>query len=413
MDIRLSDRVNAIKPSPTLAVTNKAAELKAAGRDIIGLGAGEPDFDTPQHIKDAAIAAINNGFTKYTAVDGTAGLKKAIIAKFKRDNNLDYAPNQILVSCGGKQSFFNLALAFINKGDEVIIPAPFWVSYPDMVIIAEGTPVIVKCPEEQRFKITAAQLEAAITPNTKLVVLNSPSNPTGMIYSKQELTELAEVLRRHPQVYIASDDMYEPIRWTDEPFYNIVNVAPDLYDRTFVLNGVSKAYAMTGWRIGYAAGPAKVINAMKNVQSQSTSNPTSISQVAAEAALNGPQDVLQPMIAAFKRRHDLVVHGLNQINGISCLPADGAFYAYASVRPLIRALGLKSCTEFADWLLEKTGVAVVPGDAFGLGGYMRISYATADEVLVDALSRIKAAADLIEGVDAAVASVAADRAAGN
>ena len=412
MDVRLSDRVNAIKPSPTLAVTNKAAELKAAGRDIIGLGAGEPDFDTPQHIKDAAIAAINNGFTKYTAVDGTAGLKKAIIAKFKRDNNLDYAPNQILVSCGGKQSFFNLALAFINKGDEVIIPAPFWVSYPDMVIIAEGTPVIVKCPEEQRFKITAAQLEAAITPNTKLVVLNSPSNPTGMIYSKQELTELAEVLRRHPQVYIASDDMYEPIRWTDEPFYNIVNVAPDLYDRTFVLNGVSKAYAMTGWRIGYAAGPAKVINAMKNVQSQSTSNPTSISQVAAEAALNGPQDVLQPMIAAFKRRHDLVVHGLNQINGISCLPADGAFYAYASVRPLIRALGLKSCTEFADWLLEKTGVAVVPGDAFGLGGYMRISYATADSVLVDALGRIKAAADSIEGVDAAIASVAADRAAG-
>lgn len=412
MDVRLSDRVNAIKPSPTLAVTNKAAELKAAGRDIIGLGAGEPDFDTPQHIKDAAIAAINNGFTKYTAVDGTAGLKKAIIAKFKRDNNLDYAPNQILVSCGGKQSFFNLALAFINKGDEVIIPAPFWVSYPDMVIIAEGTPVIVKCPEEQRFKITAAQLEAAITPNTKLVVLNSPSNPTGMIYSKQELTELAEVLRRHPQVYIASDDMYEPIRWTNEPFYNIVNVAPDLYDRTFVLNGVSKAYAMTGWRIGYAAGPAKIINAMKNVQSQSTSNPTSISQVAAEAALNGPQDVLQPMIEAFKRRHDLVVNGLNQINGISCLPADGAFYAYASVRPLIRALGLKSCTEFADWLLEKTGVAVVPGDAFGLGGYMRISYATADSVLVDALSRIKAAADSIEGVDAAIASVAADRAAG-
>lgn len=413
MDVRLSDRVNAIKPSPTLAVTNKAAELKAAGRDIIGLGAGEPDFDTPQHIKDAAIAAINSGFTKYTAVDGTPSLKKAIIAKFKRDNNLDYAANQILVSCGGKQSFFNLALAFINKGDEVIIPAPFWVSYPDMVIIAEGTPVIVKCPEEQRFKITAAQLEDAITPNTKLVVLNSPSNPTGMIYTKQELTELADVLRRHPQVHIASDDMYEPIRWTDEPFYNIVNVAPDLYDRTFVLNGVSKAYAMTGWRIGYAAGPAKIITAMKNVQSQSTSNPTSISQVAAEAALNGPQDVLEPMIAAFQRRHDLVVKGLNDIKGISCLPADGAFYAYASVRPLIRALGLKSCTEFADWLLEKTGVAVVPGDAFGLGGYMRISYATADEVLVDALNRIKTAADSIDGVDAAIASVATDHAAGN
>ncbi|MEC7121009.1 MAG: pyridoxal phosphate-dependent aminotransferase, partial [Pseudomonadota bacterium] len=342
----------------------------------------------------------------------TAGLKKAIIAKFKRDNNLDYAPNQILVSCGGKQSFFNLALAFINKGDEVIIPAPFWVSYQYMVIIAEGTPVIVKCPEEQRFKITAAQLEAAITPKTKLLVLNSPSNPTGMIYTKEELIALAEVLRRHPQVYIASDDMYEPIRWTGEQFYNIVNVAPDLYDRTFVLNGVSKAYAMTGWRIGYAAGPAKIINAMKNVQSQSTSNPTSISQIAAEAALNGPQDVLQPMIEAFKRRHDLVVNGLNDIHGISCLPADGAFYAYASVRPLIRALGLKSCTEFADWLLEKTGVAVVPGDAFGLGGYMRISYATADDVLVDALNRIKTAVASIDGVDAAIASVAVDRAAG-
>ena len=390
MDVRLSDRVNAIKPSPTLAVTNKAAELKAAGKNVIGLGAGEPDFDTPQHIKDAAIAAINNGFTKYTAVDGTPGLKKAIIAKFKRDNNLDYAANQILVSCGGKQSFFNLALALLNKGDEVIIPAPFWVSYPDMVIIAEGVPVIVKCGEEQRFKITPAQLEAAITDKTRLVVLNSPSN------------------RKYPEVYIASDDMYEPIRWDDE-FYNIATVAPDLYDRTIVLNGVSKAYAMTGWRIGYAAGPAKLIGAMKKIQSQSTSNPTSISQVAAEAALNGPQDVLEPMIEAFKRRHDLVVSGLNDINGISCLPADGAFYAYANIRPLIRAKGLKSCTEFSEWLLEETGVAVVPGDAFGLGGFMRISYATADEVLVDALARIKKAADSIEGVDAAIASIAAEK----
>lgn len=399
-EVTLSDRVNAIKPSPTLAVTNKAAELKAAGQDIIGLAAGEPDFDTPDHIKQAAIDAINNGFTKYTAVDGTPGLKKAIIAKFKRDNNLDYQPNQILVSCGGKQSFFNLALAFINPGDEVIIPAPFWVSYPDMVIIAEGKPVIVECGEDQRFKITAEQLRAAITPRTKLLVLNSPSNPTGMIYTKEELTALADVLREHPQVYVASDDMYEPIRWTGEPFYNIVNVAPDLYDRTFVLNGVSKAYAMTGWRIGYAAGPAKVINAMKNVQSQSTSNPTSISQVAAEAALNGPQDVLQPMIEAFKRRHDLVVAGLNAIQGISCEPADGAFYAYANVKPLIKALGLASCTDFAGWLLEKSGVAVVPGDAFGLGGFMRISYATSDDVLKEALRRIKAAVDTIEGIDA-------------
>ena len=413
MDVRLSDRVNSIKPSPTLAVTNKAAELKAAGHNIIGLGAGEPDFDTPQHIKDAAIAAINNGFTKYTAVDGTPALKRAIIAKFKRDNNLDYAANQILVSCGGKQSFFNLALAFINPGDEVIIPAPYWVSYPDMVLIAEGVPVIVKCGEEQRFKITAEQLEAAITPKTRLLVLNSPSNPTGMIYTKEELEALAEVLRRHPQVYVASDDMYEPIRWSG-PFYNIVNVAPDLYDRTLVLNGVSKAYAMTGWRIGYAAGPASIIKAMTKVQSQSTSNPTSISQVAAEAALNGPQDVLQPMIEAFKRRHDLVVNGLNAINGISCLDADGAFYAYASIRPVIRALGLKSCTEFSEWLLNKTGVAVVPGDAFGLGGYMRISYATADSVLEDALNRIKDAVDSIDpaALNAAIESVAAGQAAG-
>lgn len=399
-EITLSDRVNAIKPSPTLAVTNKAAELKAAGQDIIGLAAGEPDFDTPDHIKRAAIEAINNGFTKYTAVDGTPSLKKAIIAKFKRDNQLDYQPNQILVSCGGKQSFFNLALAFINKGDEVIIPAPYWVSYPDMVILAEGVPVIVKCPEDQRFKITAEQLEAAITPKTRMLVLNSPSNPTGMIYNRAELEALAAVLRRHPQVYIASDDMYEPIRWTGEPFFNIVNVAPDLYDRTIVLNGVSKAYAMTGWRIGYAAGPAKIITAMKNVQSQSTSNPTSISQVAAEAALNGPQDVLQPMIEAFKRRHDLVVSGLNAIHGITCESADGAFYAYANVKPLIKALGLKSCTDFANWLLDASGVAVVPGDAFGLGGFMRISYATDDATLTEALQRIRKAAEGIEGIEA-------------
>jgi aspartate aminotransferase len=396
VDIRLSDRVNAIKPSPTLAVTNKAAELKAAGHNVIGLGAGEPDFDTPQHIKDAAIDAINRGFTKYTAVDGTPGLKQAIIAKLKRDNHLDYAANQILVSCGGKQSFFNLALALLNKGDEVIIPAPYWVSYPDMVIIAEATPVIVKCDEQQRFKITPQQLAAAITEKTRLLVLNSPSNPTGMIYSLEELLALAEVLREHPQVYIASDDMYEPIRWQDE-FYNIATLAPDLYARTIVLNGVSKAYAMTGWRIGYAAGPAKIINAMKKIQSQSTSNPTSISQVAAEAALNGPQDVLKPMVDAFKRRHDLVVQGLNAIPGISCLAADGAFYAYANIRPLIRAKGLSSCTEFSAWLLEEAGVAVVPGDAFGLGGYMRISYATADEVLLDALARIQKAVASIDG----------------
>ncbi len=394
MDIQLSERVLSIKPSPTLAVTNKAAELKAAGKDIIGLGAGEPDFDTPEHIKAAATDAIAKGFTKYTAVDGTPGLKKAIIAKFKRDQGLDYTPNQILVSCGGKQSFFNLSLALLNKGDEVIIPAPFWVSYPDMVIIADGTPVIVECPQSQGYKITAEQLEKAITPKTRLLVLNSPSNPTGMVYSKAELLALAEVLRKHPQVLIATDDMYEHIIWTTEKFENIVTVAPDLYDRTIVLNGVSKAYAMTGWRIGYAAGPVKLINAMKNVQSQSTSNPTSISQVAAEAALNGPQDVLVPMVKAFKERHDYVVSTLNTITGVSCSPADGAFYAFCNVEGAIAKLGLKNDLEFSEHLLNTVGVAVVPGSAFGLDGHMRISYATSMKVLEDALGRIRKA---IEG----------------
>ena len=394
MDIQLSERVLSIKPSPTLAVTNKAAELKAAGRDIIGLGAGEPDFDTPEHIKQAAINAINNGFTKYTAVDGTPSLKKAIIAKFKRDQGLDYAANQILVSSGGKQSFFNMALALFNAGDEVIIPAPFWVSYPDMVLIADGKPVIVECPQSQGYKITPAQIEAAITPKTRMLVLNSPSNPTGMVYSKAELLAIADVLRKHPQVLVATDDMYEHIIWTAEKYENIVSVAPDLYDRTIVLNGVSKAYAMTGWRIGYAAGPVKLINAMKNVQSQSTSNPASISQVAAEAALNGPQDVLVPMVKAFKERHDYVVSTLNSIEGISCSPADGAFYAFANVEGAIAKFGLKNDLEFSEHLLNTVGVAVVPGSAFGLDGHMRISYATAPSVLEDALGRIKKA---IEG----------------
>jgi len=394
VELRLSDRVLSIKPSPTLAVTNRAAELKAAGKDIIGLGAGEPDFDTPEHIKAAAIKAIQDGFTKYTAVDGTAGLKKAIIAKLKRDNGLDYQANQILVSCGGKQSFFNLALAFLNKGDEVIIPAPYWVSYPDMVLIADATPVCIECPQSQNYKITPAQLEAAITPTTKLLVLNSPSNPTGMVYSKDELLALADVLRKHPHVWVATDDMYEHIIWTKEPFVNIVTVAPDLYDRTLVLNGVSKAYAMTGWRIGYAAGQAKVIGAMKNVQSQSTSNPTSVSQVAAEAALNGDQDVLKPMVAAFKERHDYVVGALNQIAGVSCSPADGAFYAFANVEGAIAKMGLKNDLEFSEVLLNTVGVAVVPGSAFGLDGHMRISYATSLKTLEDAIARIKKA---IEG----------------
>lgn len=394
-ELQLSDRVNSIKPSPTLAITNKAKELKTAGKDIIGLGAGEPDFDTPEHIKKAAIDAINNGFTKYTAVDGTPELKKAIIEKFKRDNDISYEPNEILVSVGGKQSFFNLAQAFINPGDEVIIPAPYWVSYPDMVIIAEGVPVIVKCPAEQDFKITPQQLEDAITDKTKMLVLNSPSNPTGMIYTLDELKALAEVLKKHPHVYVASDDMYEHIRWTGDKFYNILNAAPELKDRAIILNGVSKAYAMTGWRIGYAGGPAKLIGAMKKVQSQSTSCPTSISQVAAEVAINGDQSVLEPMVEAFEQRCDLVVDGLNKIKGITCLRPDGAFYVYPEIKPLIKAAGLSSCTEFSEWLLEKVGVAVVPGDAFGLGGYMRISYATDEATLKDALARIeKAVADL-------------------
>jgi len=386
--IHTSQRVQRIKPSPTLAVTARAAELRTAGKDIIGLGAGEPDFDTPEHIKQAAIQAIQQGFTKYTAVDGTAGLKKAIIAKFKRDQELDYKPNQILVSCGGKQSFFNLALALLDAGDEVIIPAPYWVSYPDMVLIADGTPVCIECPQAQNYKLTAEQLARTITPKTRLLVLNSPSNPTGMVYSKAELLALAEVLRQHPQVFIATDDMYEHIIWSPEKFENIVTVAPNLYERTFVLNGVSKAYAMTGWRIGYAAGPVPLIEAMKNVQSQSTSNPTSISQVAAEAALNGPQDVLEPMVRAFKERHDYVVDALNEIPGISCSPADGAFYAFANVEEAIGRLGLRNDLEFAEALLEQAGVAVVPGSAFGLDGHMRISYATSIDNLHKAMTRI-------------------------
>ena len=393
----LSSRVQAIKPSPTLAVTARAAALKAEGRDIIGLGAGEPDFDTPQHIKDAAIDAIHRGFTKYTAVDGTPSLKAAIIAKFKRDNGLDYTPKQILVSCGGKQSFFNLVQAFINDGDEVIIPAPYWVSYPDIVILADGKPVIIEAGIEQGFKITPTQLQAAITPRTKLVVINSPSNPTGAVYSGAELAALGEVLRQHPQVLIASDDMYEHIRLDDAPFVNILNVCPDLYDRTLVLNGVSKAYSMTGWRIGYAAGPENILRAMTNVQSQSTSNPTSISQVAAEAALNGDQACITPMLEAFKQRHRFVVDGLNKIPGFQCVDSGGAFYAFPDVRDAIARLHtqgtIKAATdiEFSEYLLNQADVAVVPGSAFGAEGYIRLSFATSNANLEKALTRIAAA----------------------
>ena len=390
----LSTRVQAIKPSPTLAVTARAAKLKAEGKDIIGLGAGEPDFDTPQHIKDAAINAINKGFTKYTAVGGTPGLKAAVIAKFKRDNGLDYNAKQILVSCGGKQSFFNLALAVIDPGDEVIVPAPYWVSYPDIVIIAEGRPVIVQTGIEQGFKMMPSQLEAAITPRTKMVVINSPSNPSGAVYTQEDLQALGEVLRRHPNILIVTDDMYEHIALTDAKFVNILNACPDLYTRTMVLNGVSKAYAMTGWRIGYAAGSEHIITAMENVQSQSTSNPTSISQVAAEAALNGDQDCLAPMIQAFRERHVFVVNELNKIAGVKCLMAGGAFYAFPDAREAIAALHrrgtINAATDIAlsEYLLVNAGVAVVPGSAFGSEGYIRLSFATSMENLRSALERI-------------------------
>jgi len=391
-DINLSDRVQRIKPSPTLAITSKAAELRAQGKDIIGLGAGEPDFDTPDHIKQAAIEAINAGKTKYTPVDGTPGLKKAVIDKFKRDNDLNYEAGQILVSSGGKQSFFNMALALLNDGDEAIIPAPYWVSYPDMVKVAGGVPVILETDLDSRFKITPQQLEQAITPKTRLFVINSPSNPSGMAYSKDELAALGEVLKKHPDIVVATDDMYEHILWTGQPFVNIVNACPDLYDRTVVMNGVSKAYSMTGWRIGYAAGPQKLIAAMKKVQSQSTSNPASISQAAAEAALSGDQQCVKDMVKAFKERHDYVVDALNTLPGVTCAPSDGTFYAFPDFSGAIADMdGVESCTDLAAQLLETAEVALVPGSAFGAPGCLRLSFAVGMDTLTEAISRIEKA----------------------
>lgn len=366
--------------------------MRAAGKDIVGLGAGEPDFDTPDHIKQAAISAIQNGFTKYTAVDGTVGLKKAIVAKFKRENGFDYALNQILVSCGGKQSFFNLAQALLNPGDEVIIPAPYWVSYPDMVLLAGAKPVIVGASQAQQFKITPEQLAEALTGRTRLFVINSPSNPSGMAYTADELKALGEVLRKYPDVIIATDDMYEHILWNAGNFVNILNVNPDFYDRTMVLNGVSKAYSMTGWRIGYAAGPAWLIEAMTNIQSQSTSNPTSISQVAAEEALNGDQGFIAEMLKAFKERHDYVVRELNTISGVDCLETDGTFYVLPDFNGVIDRLpGVGDDIAFSEFLIEEAGVAVVPGSAFGAPGHLRLSIATSMANLVKAIDRIKSA----------------------
>jgi len=387
-NLTLSDRVQRIQPSPTLAVTTRARELRAQGKDVIGLGAGEPDFDTPEHIKAAAIEAIRDGFTKYTAVDGTPSLKQAIVDKFKRDNDFDYDLNQILVSVGGKHSIFNMIMALINPGDEVIIPAPYWVSYPDIVLLADGKPVIVSAGIEQGYKISAEQLEEAITPRTRLLILNSPSNPTGAVYTREELAALGAVLERHPDVLIATDDMYEHILFTAEPFVNIANACPDLFERTIVLNGVSKAYSMTGWRIGYAGGPAPLIGAMKKIQSQSTSNPTSIAQVAAEAALNGDQGCITPMLEEFRKRHTFIVERLNAIPGVSCIPSAGTFYAFADMRELMRASGIENDTALGEFFLEKAGVAVVPGSAFGAEGYVRLSFATSMANLDKALTRM-------------------------
>ena len=391
----VAQRLAAIKASPTLAITAKAAKLKSEGKDIIGLGAGEPDFDTPQFIKDAAVAALNKGLTKYTPAGGTASLKKAIIAKFKRDNGLTYTERQILVSCGGKHTLFNLCMALLNPGDEVIVPAPYWVSYPDMAMVAGAKPVFIKAGIEQGFKITAAQLEKAITLQTRLIFINSPSNPTGAVYTLDELKALGAVLRKHPRIVIASDDMYEKILLDGAKFVNILDACPDLFDRTLVENGVSKAYSMTGWRIGYCGGPAELIEAMENMQSHSTSNPTSISQWAAEAALNGDQNCIPPMVKAFKERAEWLVAALNKIPGVRCLQPAGAFYVFPDCSEAIKRLHsagkINAATDMAlcDYLMEQPeAVAPVPGSAFGGEGCIRISFATSLDNLQKAAARM-------------------------
>jgi len=392
----IASRLNRIKPSATMAVTGRAQELKAAGVDVIGLGAGEPDFDTPENAKEAGIAAIRAGKTKYTLVPGTMELREAVCAKFERENGLKYTPAQIQVATGGKQSIYNAIMATVEEGDEVIIPAPYWVSYPDIVLLAEGTPVIIDGGQENGFKITADQLEAAITPKSKWLILNSPSNPTGAAYTKAELKALTDVVLRHEQVWIMTDDIYEHIVYDDFEFSTPAEVEPKLYDRILTLNGVSKAYAMTGWRIGYAAGPEELIKAMNKVQSQSTSHAASISQAAAVEALNGPQDFIKSNNAVFKERRDLVVSMLNQANGIECLTPEGAFYVYPSCAGMIGKTTpdgkvLESDLDVATYLLEAEGVAVVFGEAFGLSPYFRVSYATSTELLVEACERIQRA----------------------
>jgi len=377
-----------VKPSATMAVTAKANELKAQGIKVVPMGSGEPDFDTPSNIQNAAVAAIRGGQTRYTAVDGTAELKSAIRDKFMRDNELEYNANEVMVSCGGKQVFYNLCQAILNEGDEVIIPGPYWVSYPDMAILADATPVIIVTGLDQGFKITPEQLESSITKNSKLLVLNSPSNPTGAVYTKEEIEDLGKVLERHPQVYIISDDIYEHILLGDDEFVNIAMACPKLKDRIIILNGVSKAYAMTGWRIGYAAGPEGIIKAMKKIQGQSTSNPTSIAQAAAVEALNGDQTFIDTMVEAFASRHDFLVERLNAINGIECPRSSGAFYSFPRVQGFIDRLGLSDDVEFATYCLEKLNIALVPGSAFGAPGYARFSFATSMDNIKEAVDRL-------------------------
>lgn len=390
MPIQLSETLKLVKPSPTLAITARAAALRASGQNIISMSVGEPDFDTPDHIKEAAIKAIHEGFTKYTAVDGMPRLKKAIQAKFANENQLNYNLNQIIVSAGAKQVLYNLFQALLNPGDEVVIPAPYWVSYPDMAYLANAKPVIIDTDIDHQFKISPEQLAQAITPKTRLFIINSPSNPSGMAYSAAELAALGEVLKQHPQVVIATDDIYEHILWPGNRFTTLLNVCPELYDRTVVVNGASKAYAMTGWRIGYAGGPAELIAAMDMIQSQSTSNPCSISQVAAAAGLESGTACITDMVTAFKRRHDILIAGLHSLPGVRVLPVDGTFYAYPDVSGAMSKLNHETDVEFAEYLLVEAKVAVVPGSAFGTPGYVRISYATSDQNIVEALSRLKA-----------------------
>jgi aspartate aminotransferase len=383
--------VQRVKPSPTLAVTALAAKLKAEGKDIIGLGAGEPDFDTPVHIADAGVAAIRSGFTRYTNVDGIPELKDAIIAKFKRDNGISYERNQVLVSTGAKQTIFNLCMAVLDSGDEVVIPAPYWVSYPDMAMLADGVPVMPSAGPDQDYKISPKQLAAAITPKTRLFLLNRPSNPPGAAYTAAELRALADVLVEHPRVLIGTDDMYEKIYWGAEPFASLLTVAPELYDRTVTINGVSKAYAMTGWRIGYCGGPKEIITAMGTIQGQSTSNAASMCQKAATAALNGDQECVTVMVKAFKERHDYFVAALNSLPGVSCRPGAGTFYAFADIRKAMANLGLKDDSAFCEYLIHKAGVAVVAGSGFGAPGHMRLSFACSRQTLEKAIERMQAA----------------------